>query len=84
MKHGSNGFGYSAQVRLRLECGGQAVPLSHVAPDWIMPAQPRDLPPGPGEIVTVVDGQEHRRSVFLDQGMSHTSVRVAVRPHVAA
>jgi len=77
-----HGTSYSAQVQLRLECNGQTIQLSQVAPDWVIPVEPCNLPPSEAEIVTEVDGQEHRRSVFLSDGMLPTSVHVAIRSHV--
>ena len=52
--------------------------LSQIAPDWVIPAEPCDLAAGPGELVIEVDDREHRQPVFLPEGMSHASARVAI------
>jgi len=70
--------GYSADVRLSLECGDTVMPLAQVAPDWIIPVQARDLPPTTGTVVISVDGRQHRHGVFLPRGMSHNSIQVAI------
>ena len=75
---GSARTGHAAKARLRLECAGQAVALSQIAPDWVIPAEPCDLAAGPGELVIEVDDREHRQPVFLPEGMSHASARVAI------
>ena len=80
--HPVNG-GYSARVRLRLECGGWVVPLAQVAPDWIIPSEGRELPPSYGEVVVDVDGREQRRWVYLPDGMRGGVERVAVEGRVA-
>ena len=66
----SAGAGYSSRVRLRLERNGEIIPLAQVAPEWIMPVQPRDLPPCEAHVVVQVDGVDHPRRVYLPEGMS--------------
>ena len=69
---------YSSNVRLRLECDGAIIPLAQVAPDWIMPVQPVDLPPCEVDIVIQVDGVEDRRQMRLTNGMSVDDTVVSV------
>jgi hypothetical protein len=76
--------GYSPTVRLWLECSSGIIPLSHVAPDWIIPQEPIALPPTPGVVVVEVDGIQHRRPVHLAQGISTSSRRATVQPQATA
>ena len=76
--------GYSAKVRLWLECEGEIIPLAQVAPDWIMPDRSCDLPASKGVVVVEVDGIEHRRPVLLPEGISADSTRVNVQPQATA
>ena len=77
-------YGYSPKVRLWLECPTGNIQLSHVAPDWVIPQEPITLPPMHGVVVVEVDGVEHRRSVFLAEGISIDSRRVNVQPQATA
>lgn len=67
---------HSAVVRLWLECSGKTIPLAQVAPDWVIPREPRLLPPGEAVVVVEIDGHPRRRPVFLPQGMSSTPDQV--------
>ncbi|MEX2671904.1 MAG: hypothetical protein WD294_07325 [Phycisphaeraceae bacterium] len=73
---------HSANVRLYLESRGQTVALAQVAPNWVIPVESCNLPAGEAEVVTNVDGREHRWRVFLTDGMSDPHVRTQVRPHL--
>lgn len=75
---------YSAKVRLRLEHAGGIVPLAQVAPDWIIPAQPCEVPPGEADVDVEVDGHEHRRRVHLDQGISNSREPVPISTRATA
>lgn len=78
---------HSAVVRLHLSIGGETLPLSHVEPNRVILRTHASLPPQQAEVVVSVDGREHRRSVFLPDGIrsSETVVRVVESPstHVA-
>lgn len=52
--------------------------LRQVGPNHVVARVPVDLPPGPAEIVVIVDGREHVSSVFLVEGMSRLSDRVKI------
>jgi hypothetical protein len=71
--------GYSASVRLWMECGDHVVPLSHTARDFVIADAPVDLPPGDAIVVVEVDGTPMRRDVTLPGGMSTDSPRVSIR-----
>jgi len=66
----SSGIGHSPRVRLWLESAGRVITLSQVAPDWVIPASPIQLPPGRGVVVSELDGRAYRRHVTLPEGMS--------------
>ena len=71
---------YSAEVALSLVVGEQTLPLSHVAPHFVILSNPVDLPPCQAEVVVDVDGDILRRSVFLVDGSQAARLRTPVEP----
>jgi hypothetical protein len=69
---------HSAEVSLRLVVGGQTIPLAQIARDWVIPARPTELLPGPAEVVLHVDGAPQRWTVEVlphDQGSRRVPIR---------
>ena len=60
--------GYSSNVRLFLLTNGQSHKLAQIGPDFVRLRQPAEIPPGPAEILMIVNGVEHRWSVTLKVG----------------
>lgn len=59
---------HSSVVRLWLTAGGVSHSLVKAGPDRLMPRVPADIPPGPAEVVVLVDGRVHKRQVNLPHG----------------
>ncbi len=72
---------YSADVVLSLLVGDRTIGLSQVAPDFVVLAEPIELPPSPAEVHVNVDGHVHRRSVFLVNGIHPSDVRTRLETH---
>lgn len=49
---------YSANVRLYVVIAGEHIPLAQVGGNRLYFAEPTLLPPGPGELVIEIDGQQ--------------------------
>lgn len=69
---------YSSSVRLWLKGAGQVISLAQVAPDWVIPAEPMDLPPCDVDVVVWVDGEEDVRRMHLPEGRSPSGEKVRV------
>ena len=63
---------------MRLLVGELVVTVVQLGPDFLLVGEPLDLPPGEASMVLQVDGSESRWKVFLPQGISATSNRVAI------
>jgi len=63
---------------------GWNIPLAQVAPDWIIPAQPCEVPPGDADVVVEVDGHQHRRRVHLDHGIRNSCEPVPISTRATA
>lgn len=74
----SRSAGYSSDVKLWLEHAAGRVALAQTGPDFVIPAAPAELDPGPATVVMAIDGREHRRSVTLS-GESGPGRRVAIQ-----
>ena len=70
--------GHSARVNMRLLVGELVVAVVQLGPDFLLVSEPLDLPPGEASMVLQVDGSESRWKVFLPQGISAASNRVAI------
>lgn len=69
---------YSSCVRLSLEGAGQTVRLSQVAPDWVIPSQPMDLPSCDVAVIVWVDGDTDVRRMHLPNGKSASGDKVRI------
>jgi hypothetical protein len=69
----STDFGYSAEIDLRLQLGEQIISLHAVGPERIKLREPMDAPPGPAEVIVIIDGEESRSPVMLPDGLSRDS-----------
>ena len=58
--------------------GELVVTVVQLGPDFLLVREPLDLPPGEASMVLQVDGSESRWNVFLPQGISAASNRVAI------
>ena len=70
--------GHSAQVKIRLLVGGADLAVAQLGPDFLLVDTPCDMPPGKASILMRVDDSERCWTVFLPQGISATSARVAI------
>jgi hypothetical protein len=70
--------GHSARVNMRLLVGERSVPVVQLGPDFLLVGEPVDLPPGEASMVMQVDGSESRWRVFLPDGISAATNRVAI------
>lgn len=69
---------FSSTVHLWLEAGDLRVPLAQVASDFVIAAEPIDLPAGPAVVAVSIDGRVHRRTVSLPHGMTPDNPRSIV------
>jgi len=65
LDNGRKAFTRSAEVSLRLVVGGQTIPLSQIARDWVILAEATELEPGPAEVVLQVDGAPERWTIEI-------------------
>jgi hypothetical protein len=73
MNQPPSGFGYSAEVELNLQLGDRVISLHAVGPERVKLREPIDAPPGPAEVIVIVDGDEERTPVMLPDGLSRDS-----------
>lgn len=66
----SKSAGHSARVSLELILSDRRLPLSQVAPDWIIAVSPEELGPCTGQLFMSIDGHEQITDIHLPQGMS--------------
>jgi hypothetical protein len=78
---GSNGD--SAEVALSLVIGDRTIDLSQVGPHFVVLKAPIELPPSPAEVHVNVDGNIHRRRVFLVNGIHPAIMRTPIESHAA-
>ena len=69
---------YSSKVRLWLEGSGKTVSLAQVSSDWVIPAEPMDLPTGEVNVIVWVDGVEYVRRMHLPNGSSDAGAFVRI------
>ncbi|MDB5345977.1 MAG: hypothetical protein JWP89_4354 [Schlesneria sp.] len=74
---------YSADVALSLHIGDRTIRLSQVAPNFVVLAESIELPQCDAEIHVSVDGNVHRRNVFLIDGIKPSMVRVRIETRPA-
>jgi hypothetical protein len=72
-------IGYSANVRLFLIVQGHRLNVSHLEPNHCRVRNPVEIAPGPAELVIEIDGQEQRRAILLDHGITPPSTEVEFR-----
>jgi len=73
-----NSSPHSANIRLCLRQGDKVVPLSHVAPDFVVFAVTEVLCDGDGEIIVEIDGETFTRKVMITAGRYAAVVRCDV------
>jgi hypothetical protein len=76
--------GYSATVDLRLAADGKEWPLAKTGRDYVVPALPFQLPPCDGEVIVIVDGDEHRSKVRLVNGVRPGDCRIRIERYKSA
>lgn len=69
---------YSAYVKMALCASGEVLAITHLAPDYLILAEPIDLPADRAEIAMSVDGRESRWAVQLPDGVSADSRRTSI------
>jgi len=73
---------YSANVQIQLNLNGLSVSVAQLAPDFIILHEPVNHPPAEAELVLWVDNNEHRRTVFLPEGLRDDLIRIPILPGV--
>ena len=68
--------GYSSAIRGWLVAGGRRLALAQVGPDHCVVRRSVATPPIEAELVIEIDGDERRRRVFLQDGISEDSTFV--------
>jgi hypothetical protein len=68
--------GYSSTIRGWLEANGHRLPLAQVGPDYCVVHHSVPIPPTDAELVIEIDGEERRKRVFLQAGISDSSTVV--------
>jgi hypothetical protein len=74
---------YSADVVLSLHIGARTIRLAQVAPEFVVLAEPIDLPQCDAEVHVIVDGSVHRRQVRFVDGIKPSMVRVRIETRQA-
>jgi hypothetical protein len=70
--------GHSAQVKIQLLIDGDTIPVAQLGPDFLFLDDPFEYPPGNAHLILQVDQSERRWDVFLPNGISVSSNRVAI------
>ena len=70
--------GYSAEVRMQLFVNGLSLPVAQPGPDFLLLDAPLNHAPSIASIVLQVDASERRWDVYLPDGISAKSKRVAL------
>ena len=70
--------GHSARVNMRLLVGERSLQVVQLGPDFLMVGEPVDLPPGEACMVMRVDESESQWKVYLPNGISAATNRVAI------
>ena len=61
-----------------LLAGSRRLGVAQLGPDFIILDEPTEVPPGPGELVVLVDGNEKRRAVTLPAGIRAYEIRTPI------
>ncbi|HEY5914101.1 MAG TPA: hypothetical protein VJA21_26230 [Verrucomicrobiae bacterium] len=78
MSASQNYGAHSAQVEMHLTVNGTRIPITHMGPDFLFVQSPSDHPPGEATIYLRVDNSESSWQVWLPEGISKDSKRVAL------
>jgi len=70
--------GHSAIVNIRLLLNGDDIPVAQMGPDYLFIDSPVDRQPGEATLVLKVDLNESRWQVWLPDGISAKSEKVAI------
>jgi len=68
--------GYSSTIRGWLETNGHRLPLAQIGPDYCVVRHSVATPPADAELIIEIDGDERRKKVFLQTGISNSSTVV--------
>lgn len=71
---------HSANVQITLNLRNLSHPIAQLAPDFIILQQRVNHAPAQAEVVLRVDESEHRRTVFLPEGLRDDLVRIPIVP----
>ena len=63
---------------MRLLVGERSLPVVQLGPDFLLVGEPMDLPPGEACMVMRVDESESQWKVYLPNGISAGTNRVAI------
>jgi hypothetical protein len=53
--------------------------VAQVGPDFLIPAEPIQLPPSTVDLIVEIDGHEKRRSLYLPDGVRAAVVRTPIQ-----
>ena len=70
--------GHSAQVKMRLLVSGRSLPVTQMGPDFLLLDAPADHPPADASLILQVDQTERSWNVYLPNGISAGTKRVAI------
>jgi len=71
--------GHSAIVEMALIIDGATHRIGQLGPDFLILETPFSHPPSSAEILTDVDGNQDRWTVYLPKGVSKTERRVQIK-----
>jgi hypothetical protein len=74
----SHNGGHSAKVKMQLLLNGHSIAINQMGRDFLFVKSPIDHPPATGTLVLQVDNSERRWQVYLPDGLSAKSDRVAI------
>lgn len=70
--------GHSAHVEIGLRVNGILLPVAQMGPDFLLMDNPIELPPGEASLFLQVDESKREWNVYLPEGISPKSKRVAI------
>ena len=69
---------FSARTTLTLSTGGREIAVSEIGPGFLSLCEPSELVPGPATVCGTVNGQEHRWSVVIPDGLDPNETEIAL------
>lgn len=63
---------------MHLAVGSRRLAIVQVGPDFMILAEPVEIPPTRGELVVEIDGDEKRRTIYLPEGIRATDIQTPI------